>query len=62
MIEVFKANMYKSLKEVQDKTFKQAEALKDVTNKYNEVQENTGKLVKNVNKIVEGLKMKVKSI
>ena len=62
MIEVFKANMYKSLKEVQDKTFKQAEALKDVTNKYNEVQENTGKLVENVNKIVEGLKMKVKSI
>jgi hypothetical protein len=44
--------MNKSLKEIQEKTFKQVEALKEESNKYKEIQETTIKPVKDINKTV----------
>jgi hypothetical protein len=43
MIEAFKEDRNKSLKERQENTFKQIEALKEKTNKYKEIHENTSR-------------------
>ena len=53
MIEAFKEETNKSLKEIQEKTGKQEEALKEETNKsLKEIQENIIKLVKELNKVI----------
>ena len=52
IIEVFKEDMDKSLKEIHENTFKQAKALKEEANKHKEIQENIVKQVKDMNKTV----------
>ena len=50
MIQAFKEKTNKSLKEIQENTTKQIEALKEEMNKYKEIQENTIKQVKEMKK------------
>ena len=53
MIEDFKKDINNSLKEIQENTGKQVEALKDETQKpLKELQENTTKQVKELNKTI----------
>ena len=42
--------------------FKQVEALKEETNKYKKLEENTIKQVKKMNKVVQDLKMEIEAI
>ena len=63
MIEAFKEDRNKSLKERQENTFKQIEALKEEANKYKEIQENTIKhVIFDMNKIVQDLRKKMEAI
>ena len=63
MIEAFKEETNKSLKEIQEKTGKQEEALKEETNKsLKEIQENTIKLVKELKKNVQVINMEIETI
>jgi hypothetical protein len=63
MIEVFKKDINKSLKEIQENTGKWVEALKGETQKFpKELQENTTKQVKELNKIIQDLKMEIEII
>jgi predicted nucleic acid-binding Zn-ribbon protein len=62
MIEAFNKKMNKSLKEIPENIFKQVEALKDEANKYKEIQENTIKQAKDMNKTVQDLKMEIEAI
>jgi hypothetical protein len=60
IIESFKENIKNSLKEKQENISKQEEALKEETNKsLKEKEENTIKQIKELNKVVQDLKMKV---
>jgi F0F1-type ATP synthase membrane subunit b/b' len=53
LIEDFKKNINNSLKEIQENTGKQVEALKEETQKsLKELQENTTKQVKKLNKTI----------
>jgi len=53
----FKKDINNSLKEIQDNTGKQIEALKEEMQKsLKELQENTAKRVKELNKTIQGLK------
>ena len=59
MMEDFKKEINNSLKEIQENTGKQLEALKGETQKsLRELQENTTKQVKELNKIIQDLKCK----
>ena len=62
MIEAFKQKMNEPLKEIWKNTFKQVEALKEEANRQKEIQENTIKLVKDVNKTVQDLKREMEAI
>jgi chromosome segregation ATPase len=63
MIEDFKKDINKSLKEIQENTGKQLEALKKETQKsLKELQENTTKQVKELNKTTQKLKMEIQII
>jgi uncharacterized protein YeaO (DUF488 family) len=63
LIEDFKKDINNSLKEIQGNTSKQAEALKEETQKYHkELEENKTKQVKELNKTIQDLKMKVETI
>ena len=58
LVEDFKKDINNSLKEIQENTDKQLEALKDETQKsLKELQENTTKQVKELNKTIQDLKM-----
>jgi chromosome segregation ATPase len=62
LIEDFKKDINNPLKEIQENTGKQVEALKQETQKsLKELQENTTKLVKKLNKIIQDLKMEVET-
>ena len=62
MIEDFKKGINNSLKEIQENTGKQVEALKEQTQKpLKEVQENTIKQAKEVNKTTQYLKMEIET-
>lgn len=50
MIEAFKDDLNKSLKKIQDNTFKQVETLKDKANKYKKIQKYIFKQVKDMEK------------
>jgi hypothetical protein len=51
------------LKEIQENTFKQIEALKEEANEYKEIQENTIKhVIFDMNKIVQDLRKKMEAI
>ena len=53
MIEAFKEEMNKYLKEIQENTIKQVEVFKEETNKsLKDIKENTIKQVKEINKTV----------
>jgi uncharacterized protein YukE len=63
LIEDFKKNINNSLKEIQEYTAKQVEALKGETqNSLKELQENTTKQVKELNKTIQDLKMEVETV
>ena len=63
MIEDFKKVISNSLKEIQENTGKQVEALKEETQKsLKESQENTTKQVKGLNKTVQDLNMEIETI
>jgi F0F1-type ATP synthase membrane subunit b/b' len=63
MIEEFKKVINNSLKEIQENTGKQVEALKEETQKsLKELQENTNKEVKELNKTIHGLKVEIETI
>ena len=62
MIQAFKENINKSLKVIQENTFKQVYAWKEESIKYKEIQENTNKQVKEMNKTVQYLKREVEAI
>ena len=62
MIEAFKEEINKSLKEIQENTVKQVEAFKEKMNKYNGIQENAIKWVKEMNKTVQDLNMEIEVI
>ena len=63
MIEDFKKDINKSLKEIQANTGKQVEALKGETQKaLKELQDNTIKQVKKMNKTIQDLKMEIETI
>ena len=63
MIEDIKKDINKSLKQIQENTGKQEEALKEETQKsLKEWQENTTKQVKELNKTIQDLKMEVETI
>jgi hypothetical protein len=63
MIEDFKKDINNSLKEIQENTGKQLEALKEGTQKSpKELQENTIKQVKEMNKTIQDLKMEIETI
>ena len=63
LIEDFKKDINNSLKEIQENTVKQEEALKEETQKsLKELQENTGKQVKKLNRTMQDLKMEVETI
>jgi F0F1-type ATP synthase membrane subunit b/b' len=60
MIENFKKDINNSLKEIQENTRKQVEALKEEMHKsLKEIQENTNKKVKELNKTIQYQKMEV---
>ena len=57
-IEAFQEDIKNSLKEIQENTGKQVVALKEETNKsFKEIQENTIKKMKELNKILQKLKL-----
>jgi hypothetical protein len=63
MIEDFKKELNNSLKETQENTGKQVEALKEVTQKFlKELKKNTTKQVKELKKIIQDLKIEVETI
>jgi chromosome segregation ATPase len=63
LVEDFKKDINKSLKEIQENTAKQVEALKKETQKsLKELQENTTKQVKELNKNIQYLKIEVETI
>jgi predicted nucleic acid-binding Zn-ribbon protein len=63
MIEEFKKDIHNSLKEIQENTGKQGEALKEKTQKpLKDLQENTTKQVKELNKTIHNLKMEIETI
>jgi BMFP domain-containing protein YqiC len=63
MIETFKGEMNKSLKEIWENATKQVEAFKEETDKsLKEIQENTIKQLKEINKTVQDLKMDIEVI
>ena len=63
MIEDFKKDINNSLKEIQENTGKEVEALKDETQKFlKELQENTIKQAKERNKTIQDLKMEMETI
>jgi septal ring factor EnvC (AmiA/AmiB activator) len=63
MIEDSKKDMNNSLKEIQENTGKQLEALKDETQKsLKELQENITKQAKKMNKIIQDLKIEIETI
>jgi uncharacterized protein YukE len=63
IMEDFKKERNNSLKEIQENTGKQLEALKGETQKFfKELQENTTKQVKELNKTTQDLKMEVETI
>ena len=63
MMEDFKKEINNYLKEIQENTGKQLEALKEEAQKsLIELQENTTKQVKELNKTIQDLKMKVETI
>jgi F0F1-type ATP synthase membrane subunit b/b' len=63
MMEDYKKDIDNSLKEIQENTGKQVEALKEETEKsLIELQENTSKQVKELNKTIQDLKMEVETI
>jgi polyhydroxyalkanoate synthesis regulator phasin len=60
LIEDFKKGINNSLKEIQENTGKQLEALKEETEiSIKELQENTTKQVKKLNKTIQDLKIEV---
>jgi septal ring factor EnvC (AmiA/AmiB activator) len=63
IIEDFKKDINNSLKEIQENTGKQLEALKEEIQKsLKELQENTTKQVKELNKTIQDLKMEIETI
>ena len=62
MIEVFKEDINNSLKEIQENTIKQVEALKEETNIFLKNTGNKIKQVKKLNKRFQDLKMEIKAI
>ena len=64
IIEPFKEDIYNSLKEIQESTGNQLEALKEETekNSLKEIQENTIKMVKEQNTAFQDLKVEVETI
>jgi chromosome segregation ATPase len=63
MIEDFKKDINKPLKEMQENTGKQLEALKEEIQKsLKELQENTTKQVKELNKTIQVLEMEIETI
>ena len=63
LIKDFKKDINNSLKEIQENTAKQLEALKEEKTKFiKELQENTNKQVKELNKTIQDLKIKVEPI
>ena len=62
MIDSFKENINKFLKEIQENAFKQVEAFKKEANKYKEIQENKTNQVKDMNKTVQNIKKKTETI
>jgi gas vesicle protein len=62
-VEDFKKDINNSLKEIQENTAKQVDALKEETQKsLKELQENTTKQVKELYKTIQDLKMEVETI
>ena len=58
-----KKDINNSLKEIQESTGKQLEALNEETQKsFKELQENTTKQVKELNKTIQDLKMEIETI
>ena len=63
IMEDYKKDINNSLKEIQENTGKQVEALKEETQKFlKELLENTPKQVKELNKTIKDLKMEVQTI
>ena len=63
MMEDFKKDRNNFLKEIQENTGKQLEALKEESQKsLKELQKNTTKQVKELNKTIQDLKMEVETI
>jgi len=63
LIKDFKKDINNSLKEIQDNTDKQVEALKEEMQKsLRELQENTTKQVKELNKTIQDLEIEIKTI
>ena len=63
LIEEFKKDKSNTLKEIQENTGKQLEALKEDIQKFlKELQENTTKQVKELNKIIQDLNLERESI
>jgi hypothetical protein len=63
MIEDFNKDIDNSLKEIQEKTGKQRETLKEETQKsLKELQENTIKQMKEMNKTIQDIKLEVETI
>jgi uncharacterized protein YukE len=63
MIVDFKMDRNNSLKEIQENTSKQVEALKEETHKsHKETQENITKQVKELNMVIQDLKMGIETI
>ena len=61
--EDFQKDINNSLKEIQENTAKQVEALKEETQKFlKELQENTTKQVMELNKTIQDLKMEIETI
>lgn len=62
IIETFKEDIHKSFKEIQESTFKQVEFLKEETYKScKETQENTTMQMKEMNRKIQGLKIKIEA-
>ena len=62
MIDTFNEEMHKYLQIIQENTFELSEVLKEDTNRHREIQENTTKQVKDMNKTVQGLKMETETM
>jgi hypothetical protein len=63
MIEDFKNDIYKSLKEIQENTYNQVYALKEETEKsLTGLQENTIKQTKGINKTIQDLKIEIETV